>query len=296
MSAPRIASLELAASGEAITLARAWRIERTDGTVLGFTDHDEPVAFGGTRFEAASSIDAALAEASLGLNVETSEIAGALASDALDEADLAAGLYDGAEVWLFVFDWTDPALHRRMATYTIGEVTRIDGAFRAELRGLTERLERGTARRFRRQCDAELGDSRCGVDLSASGMTTDTEILAVEGSRLTLRDDGMGEDDRFDGGTLSWIEGPNAGTPARIVRSRRVDGSRLVETWRPVGHRVEAGDRVRLTVGCDKSFATCGARFANRINFRGFPYLPGNDFAFSYVSGEGAHDGAPIVP
>ena len=37
------------------------------------------------------------------------------------------------------------------------------------------------------------------------------------------------------------------------------------------------GDTVRLTPGCDKSFATCRDKFSNGVNFQGFPHMPGTD-------------------
>ena len=37
-----------------------------------------------------------------------------------------------------------------------------------------------------------------------------------------------------------------------------------------------------LTQGCNKNFATCRDRFANAVNFRGEPYLPGNDLLTRY--------------
>ena len=51
-----------------------------------------------------------------------------------------------------------------------------------------------------------------------------------------------------------------------------------------------------ISAGCDKAFATCKAKFANQLNFQGFPHLPGNDAAYAYVDGEGVFDGAPLVP
>ena len=32
-----------------------------------------------------------------------------------------------------------------------------------------------------------------------------------------------------------------------------------------------------IYAGCDKRFDTCRAKFANTLNFRGFPHMPGND-------------------
>ena len=46
------------------------------------------------------------------------------------------------------------------------------------------------------------------------------------------------------------------------------------------------GDMVEIMEGCDKSFATCTARFANAANFRGEPHLPGMDLLTRYP---GAH-------
>ncbi len=50
-----------------------------------------------------------------------------------------------------------------------------------------------------------------------------------------------------------------------------------------------------VTIGCDKSFATCRDRFANALNFRGFPHMPGIDRILSVpVPGEGGHDGSVV--
>lgn len=59
---------------------------------------------------------------------------------------------------------------------------------------------------------------------------------------------------------------------------------------------MEAGQGFVVTAGCDKTFATCKARFANHLNFRAFPHVLGTDFAYSYAAGEGRHDGGRIFP
>ncbi len=50
-----------------------------------------------------------------------------------------------------------------------------------------------------------------------------------------------------------------------------------IELWQAMSETVGAGDAFTVTAGCDKQFATCKTKFANGINFRGFPYMPGND-------------------
>ena len=57
----------------------------------------------------------------------------------------------------------------------------------------------------------------------------------------------------------------------------------------------EPGDTFSVFAGCDKTFATCKAKFDNALNFRGFPHLPGNDAAYAYVVDGGRFDGGPLV-
>jgi uncharacterized phage protein (TIGR02218 family) len=52
--------------------------------------------------------------------------------------------------------------------------------------------------------------------------------------------------------------------------------------WQAMAEPIAVGDSFAITAGCDKSFATCRDRFANIVNFRGFPQIPGNDFIVSY--------------
>jgi uncharacterized phage protein (TIGR02218 family) len=51
-----------------------------------------------------------------------------------------------------------------------------------------------------------------------------------------------------------------------------------------------------VLAGCDKAFSTCKKKFDNALNFRGFPHLPGNDVAYSYVVEGSDFDGGPVVP
>ncbi len=42
---------------------------------------------------------------------------------------------------------------------------------------------------------------------------------------------------------------------------------------------------------CDKRWATCVGTFANGVNFRGFPDVPGDDFLTAYPAGSARNDG-----
>lgn len=284
------------ATGET-TLCRAWRVTCRDGLRLGFTEHDQRLSFDGTLFEPGTSFAATEASSASGLAAPGAEVRGGFSSDAITEEDLAAGRYDGARVECFLVNWQAASVqHALMFVQEIGEVSRAGAGFSAELRSFAHRLQQPEGRIYNRRCDADLGDGRCRVAMGLASRRVSgvvAEVLASD--RLTV----SGLPDvpeghfrlghlRFDAGLLSGrrlaIEENAAGTGGLV----------MLRLWLPLEARPAVGDAVTLTVGCDKSFATCRTKFGNSLNFRGFPHMPGSDFAYSYVSGDNTHDGGVL--
>src|SRR4026208_1349540 len=117
------------------TLCYCWVIKRADGVTQGFTDHDEDIALDAVACRAGGGLTGSEVTQKLGLAIDSSELSGALASDSLNEADLAAGRYDGATVEICLVDWSEPALRLLLAKGTLGEVRREGQAFTADGRG-----------------------------------------------------------------------------------------------------------------------------------------------------------------
>lgn len=266
-------------AGTATTLATCWKLTRRDGLVLGFTDHDRTLAFDGQDYLPAHGLDASEAVANAGFAVGGLDVAGALTSALLTDSDLDAGRYDGARVEMWLVNWSDAGERMLLRVAEIGEVVRSDGAFRAELRGLAHRLNVPRGRLFRHLCDADLGDARCGVDLSLAAHRADATIAAVvDAHRLRLAGLDAFPVGAFDGGRIEVTAGPAAGATADIKRHDRRDGLVELDLWLPLAPQAAPGVALRLTVGCDKRFATCAERFGNAVAFRGFPHMPSADF------------------
>lgn len=279
------------------SVCQCWRLTRADGMVSGFTDHDRPLAFDGTTFEPETGLAASEARSSLGLAVDTVDVEGALSSERIRDADIAAGLYDSAMVETFLVNWMEPQHFARLRTATIGKITRSDQRFVAELESATRALDQPRGRYVSRACDAELGDARCGVVLNQPQFSgTGTVTAYAEPDMLKVSGLGSFKSGWFTHGTLTWTTGARSGRSERIVAHRR-DASGVTFIIGPnTGAAVMAGAVFSVLAGCDKAFATCKAKFANALNFRGFPHLPGNDAGYSYVTEGGVFDGRPIVP
>ncbi len=275
------------------TLCRCWLLTRRDGHALGFTDHDRDLIITGQIFEARSGFEASAIEREAGLNTQGGELHGLLSSERIRAADIEAGLYDGARIDAYLVNWQAPALDFRLDAASLGEIRRQDERFIAETRDAFAAWDMPRGRLYTSACAADFGDAACGLDARSPAFCDELTITALPEPRRIA---GAGNRARETGfyvlGRAQFLSGPNAGFSTRIEAE---DSSGLLLALAPP-RAPSIGDRVRIVAGCDKRFATCRGRFANAVNFRGFPYVPAPEAVFSYaVQGEGRHKGRPLV-
>ncbi len=274
------------------TLCRAWLIERRDGVAFGFTDHDLPLRFGGVVFKPDTGLSAMALQQSTGLSVDNTEAIGALSATAIKESDIDAGRFDGAEVTAWLVNWDAPEQRAVQFRGNIGEIQRAGGAFQAELRGLTDLLNRPVGRVYQKPCGAVLGDHACGLDLSSVEYRVEAAVAEVENERV-FRFSTLGgfAQSWFERGRLDILDGDAKGLGGAIKVDRFVGALREVTLWEPLRADVRVGDPVRLIVGCDKRFETCKAKFSNVLNFQGFPDIPEEEWMMVHPSNAPARDG-----
>ncbi len=273
----------------ATTLCWCWRLTRHDGVVLGFTDHDRDLTFDGTTFEAAAGFTASEIKDAVGLRVDNLDVTSALSSERLSEADLTAGVYDDARVEILRVNWQDVAARVLMRTGSLGEVRRAGGTFAAEVRGLAHYLQQPQGRIFQYTCDADLGDARCGVALGVPAYSATGSIVAASDMRrFTASGLAAYANDWFTRGLVTFTSGAATGQRHEVKRHSISGGVATVELWQPARGPLVVGQTFTITAGCDKHLSTCGGRFANAVNYRGFPHMPGNDFVTGYVRSSGS--------
>lgn len=278
------------------TLARCWIVTRRDGAVSGFTDHDGDLVIDGVTCRAGTGFSASEATSRFDLSIDGAEISGALAADSLTEADLAAGRFDAAQVDTWLVDWSDVTLRLLLSRATLGEVKREGEAFSAELRGLADKLSQESGRLYTARCTADLGDARCKIALAATGLNgagTASRLLGVSAIAAA----GLGDfaEGVFTAGCLTWTSGANTGLAVEIKEHRIVGSEVQLTLWQAMSEVIATGDGFTITAGCDKRFETCRDRFANSINFRGFPHIPGNDFVISGADASANNDGGSLI-
>ncbi|MEH3035798.1 MAG: DUF2163 domain-containing protein [Sphingomonas adhaesiva] len=265
MSADRVTALSL-----------CWRIERRDGVTVALTDHDRDLDVDAVTYRAAPGMTPSAIVRAGGVEADTMEATGALDAAALTARDLGAGRWDAARVVMFAWRRDDPsAAPIPLGEGRIGEVEMRDGTFTAELRGAAAALARPVTEATAPACRAQLGDARCRVPMAPRRRFA--RVAAALGEVVTL-EAGEPVANAYGEGRLRWFGGANSGLESVVTASA---GATLTLRHAPP-FAVEAGVLVEVVEGCDKTIATCAARFGNAINFRGEPYVPGIDLLTRY--------------
>ncbi|WP_258042837.1 DUF2163 domain-containing protein [Sphingomonas sp. NBWT7] len=242
---------------------------------IGVTDHDRDLVIAGQTYRAAPGMTPSAIERGDGLDAVTMEARGALTADGLTARDLLAGRWDGARVTVSAVDWDAQDALTWISSGTIGAVEIGEAGFGAELLGMAEALDRPVSEATSAGCRASLGDARCRVPMA--GRRRYARVVSVEGRTVTVDRDEPSPD-AYGGGSLRWLGGAGCGLEDGIAQS----SGRTLALRLPPHVAAAAGTPIELREGCDKTIATCAARFANAANFRGEPYLPGIDLLTRY--------------
>lgn len=343
-------------NGQLAELATLWQVTRQDGQVFRFTDHDKDIVSSGDTFLARTGFRRMAASSTSDGSVAETEVHGILDSETITAQDLRNGVWNYAEVRIWVTSWSDPSRGRVLILRgRLGEVGHDEAdRFTAELRGLTQLLQQSTGEVYSAECRADLGDRRCGMPIDppliqrstaynvADNVTRnrDDYVRVAIGTAGTREDDGgliwrcitAGTTDSVapsysgpvgmqvtDGTAVfeaeeAWTVYGEVGTvisrtmltaaggfleSARHVSGFFNRGVLIFETGALAGVRREVldwnagtrgivlfgatpadispGDGFRIQPGCNVTKAMCQGTFDNYLNFRGEPYVPGQD-------------------
>jgi len=289
---PLSAELQAHIAEETTTLALLWRITRTDDRVITYTDLDSNIVYDGETYKANYSFSPTSIRSKDDLSTDNLDVIGILGhrptaglpiglmllfagghpdSD-ITEPDLAAGIYDFAQVEIMVINYADTTQGVIMLLKGwLGRVTIKGGQFTAEIRSLAQKLQTNIGRLYTASCDAILGDTRCGKSLVAftfsAAITAITDNGRFNASALT-QDSGY-----FTGGQINWTSGRNSGLSMEVKEFMETE----VALSLPMPNTMAVGDTFNIIAGCDKLKQTCIDKFNNIVNFRGFPDVPGTD-------------------
>ncbi len=263
-------------AGEVTSLATCWKLTRRDNTVLGFTNHDNDLLFEDVQYKASSGFTPSAVENTGTLSVDNLDVEGMLTSGSITEADIMAGRYDFAAIDIFQLNYKDLTQGKMMIKRGwLGEVSLHKQHFVAEVRGITQRLSQTIGELFSPSCRAALGDSRCKVNMATHTVTGSISAVATN---QDFSDSSRSEaTDMYSAGVITFTSGANNGLSMEVKEYIHTSAGGKIVLALAMPYAVSVGDHYSLTKGCDKTLATCKAKFNNVLNFRGEPHVPGID-------------------
>lgn len=254
------------------TIATCWKATLTNGTVVAATSHDADIVYDGVTYQTVAAYNPSTIESGSELNPDNLELEGFLASPAITEEDIHSGVWDYAAIEMFEVNYRDLTMGRNLVrSGTLGEVRAGRSRFTAELRGLIQAYSRRIVRLVTAECTADLGDSRCTINLASHTYTAAVE--AVTGNRVIESQSLITTADWFTGGKLTFTSGLNSGRSMEVKQS----AGAYITLHEQMPFTIAVGDTFTVHAGCMKRLAEdCIRKFNNVLNFRGFPYLPGS--------------------
>lgn len=269
-------SVALAAhrAGGTTTLAYCWRLERLDGQIFRFTSLDVNLEFEGELYLSAQGFTPSPIQNAADLSVTNLDVVGPINTVSIEETDVIAGLWDAATVEVFEVNYRDMSQGRmKLLNGKLGNLNAGQVQFEAEQRGIEQAFQQPFGRVFAPTCDATLGDARCGVHLPA--LTVAGTVTAVTSRREFVASALAQATDFFGGGLVEWTAGANVGV--RMEVQRFIPGGAF-ELVLQLPYDLQVGDTFTVSPGCRKRRnEDCRDKFANAVNFRGFPDIPGNN-------------------
>lgn len=261
------------------TVATFWRVYRRDGTLFAFTSHDRDLTFDGKVHRAAPGMVPAAIRLTSDLSDDSAEVEGALSHSSISETDLAAGLFDSALIEVGAVAW-ETLEHHVVYSGQLGRIKDDRLGFSAELRSAKRALEEDLVPQTSPTCRAEFCGPGCGLSERLFSSADTLAEIDLDLNRVRLAQ-AAGLD--FVDGKLRFLAGPQTGIVFLIVSS---EGDWFTLD-RSLVAGADIGTKIELREGCDHTLETCSSRFDNALNFRGEPFLPGNDVLARYGRASG---------
>jgi uncharacterized phage protein (TIGR02218 family) len=267
-----------------------WLLKLTlrDGTVYGFTDHDQVITYSGTDYRPDFGMQLSNIRTGTGLNAGNFESTFPIAESPkpFTRETVIGGRFNRAETRLMRYVWSNSlAGVREVMLGNTGE-WRVEGDKAiAESRDQRDRLNQTVGRQLQNQCDADYADQvQC---FATPTEITGTVTAVTSASKFTVSFTGSYADGFFDRGRVLGLTGANADIKAPIWKWTSAG---VIELFMPLVQAPSIGDTFTVRDGCARTRPACTAH-GQILNMRAFPEVPGMQALKPAIPSQGSSSG-----
>ncbi len=262
-------TLPISLTDKVVKPARLLVITRRDGTVLRIAEAQSAITVDGDVYEPLAGCEISAVKHTIGGETPSLEISAAhnsAAARTFDTATVDIGLYDSAEVDLYIVNRANPTVLGHMFSGTIQPINyTVSGNVSFDVRGPSVHAGIGYIQKFAPMCRTDLFSSLCTVDKDAYALAaTVTAIINRFNFTVSIA---PSPDGYLNNGTVLT----ETGVGFEIANQA---GGNLT-AFLPYHRVLAVGMALTLWPGCDKRIATCANKFNNALNFQGEPHSIG---------------------
>lgn len=265
-------NLQISLQKDVTNLVKIYTLTLKDNSVLGFTDSDAEITFGGVIYKPNIQSEKLLKSLE---GKDRVEIFGVIDSELINEQNIKSGKFLDAHIEIAAIDLNNLSEGKIVLNSGFIESISYDNSsYIFNIKPYSEKLKRVITQNYSKKCRADFGDSKCGINLEnykSNGSVT--EIIDEKSFKVSA----LGQENfYYNYGIISFTNGANNGLKFNI-KSYKDD---IIKLFLSPNSAIEIGDNFEIFTGCDKSFNCCIEKFDNAENFRGEPHIPGNDKLF----------------
>ena len=274
------------AANTQFAMAELYDITLADGTALHYTTFDRNLVVGGTTYlSGPPNFKRGTVEEVLGLS-KIGTLALELHANPMDAINsvpilqkIARGDFDKAQITVGRL-FMDSTLNQQGTVIRfVGNVGDLDQLSRtmakftckSKVEDLNIQLPRNI---LQPTCIHTLFDSGCTLNKASFAVNGTVQAGSTVNKLITTL---IQADSYFDNGQLVFNSGANDGHLVAVKQYTNSGGT--VYFVMPLPTAPAIGDTFTIYPGCDKTQATCAAKFSNLGNFGGFPYVPAPETA-----------------
>lgn len=258
------------------TLCACFYAVAADGTVVAMTSYSSNLTgvpgYPGVTFKHTTGVSASKTEDYSGAQAGQMEVDVFLVAAGITEAELVAEKWSQAQATLFVCNYEALDMGQLiMKSGYLGEIRQLGVYAQAEIKGLNNCLTAQIGTVTRPECPYDLGDARCGVDLTPF---THTGTLTTVTSQSVFIDTARTETgDYFQNGKIRFTSGPNSGLGDFQVDNWNA-ATKTFTLRRAVPYLPAVGNTYTAIRGDQKRYqADCVVKFDNGVRFGGEPFI-----------------------
>lgn len=262
-----------------------------DGTVLRTTDADVALTYGGNTFAScAPGMERTKVTVQVGTESDSVDImvypkSTDTVSGLIWQQAARLGYLDGAKVLIetaYLSAWPTVTGVYHVFQGFVSDLMPERGQIKVTVKDALELLAQQFPHNvYQSVCLHTVYDAGCGV-LKSSFTATGTVSASPAPTTTSFKTGNAQAAGYFDQGVVTFTSGANNGLK-RTVKS--YDPSTGFTFALPLPTAPSAGDTISVFAGCDKTLATCRAKFNNSGRFRGFPWVPTPETATPPVPG-----------